>query len=395
VWIVRAPTSPASSTWASTPTKPTIPALVGHPCYVNWWECGSAAVRSASTADSLHRAQKSKRDTLQPTSRTMPTTGPTRTRSSSAAPVHHGRGNWNGGILPGLRQLRLSPPVQLELHPRDLQRRLVSCTTLVHRALRHSVPFYNLKTSATRLNVRESEGSASSSTISGGLRPRHPSTSGCAYDNMTADYGGGQDLRELRQRRRHHKPVVLRDTAAFDVYDFTNWSPRLGIAWDLTATTGPSCGRTWDGYYAPLSVEALRRLARHGTYTEENWIYWFRTMRSTRTATTGSTPTRWCGRPASFTAWSLPTCIRRGIGCLVAVDRCRTCTSSPYTDQFNISLQHQLAKDLASSSATSTRSPRTTWSSSRTTWRPARPSSGSPFRTQPGPAMRRGLVDRR
>ena len=145
-----------------------------------------------------------------------------------------------------------------------------------------------------------------------------------------------------------NNPTVLRDREGGDVYDFKTWAPRLGIAWDITGDGKTVLRSHFGRYYFPLGVESLRRFGpdMEPFYTEalrydiplaeydlngNGYVDFDEVPYGTRLIH-GRTPDAVMWGGPSDNSWSLE--VAPG-------------TDSPYTDQFNLSIQRQLTNDLA------------------------------------------------
>jgi hypothetical protein len=171
---------------------------------------------------------------------------------------------------------------------------------------------------------------------------------GLRYDNMTADYGEGKVYEMPQTPGDINNPTVLRTREAQDVFDFDTWSPCLGIAVVLTEDQKTVLRAHLGRYYTPLGVESLRRF---GPDMQENLQQTFRydfpmsevdlngdgliSPDEVRYATSliyGRTSTALMSENINDPSWDLE--VAPG-------------TTSPYTDQFNISIQRELANDLS------------------------------------------------
>jgi outer membrane receptor protein involved in Fe transport len=82
---------------------------------------------------------------------------------------------------------------------------------------------------------------------------------GLRYDEMKAGYGQGAVYELLATPDEINNPTVLRTREGGDVFDFTTWSPRLGVTYLLTED-GKNLLKVAAGrYYAPITLENLRR----------------------------------------------------------------------------------------------------------------------------------------
>jgi hypothetical protein len=198
------------------------------------------------------------------------------------------------------------------------------------------------------LNVRESNSIGGFIDDQWVISDRVTLNIGLRYDRMEANYGEGKVYEFFDEPSDSNNPTVLRSTQGFDVYDFKTWSPRVGFAWTLTGD-GKTVLRAHAGrYYAPLSVEALRRLGPDmGNQIQESYIYWFPFDDADLNGNDTIEPeeVRWMtgqlySIDPAYLQWSS---VSDASWRLEVEDG----TTSPYTDQFNISIQRQLGSDLA------------------------------------------------
>ncbi len=330
-----------------TDQNPSIPALVGHPGYVNWWKWIGGRSVGVNGDFPYIEAQKSKRDTLQADFTHYAEDWAGSHEIKFGAQYTTANGDWMGGYFQGYANFAY--PYGWGYSREYMNNAWWSCDYTWCVAPNDTVAFYNRKTIRNPwLNARESDSLGFFVDDQWVVSDRITLNLGLRYDNMTADYGKGKIYENFDNPDDINNPVVLRETAAFDVYDFTTWSPRLGIAWDLTGDDKTVLRAHVGRYYAPLSVEALRRLGPDmGTYTEENWIYWFPYEDVDQNGNNSIDPNEVVWATGQLYGMD-PAYLRSsnqvgGSFRLTVADG----TSSPYTDQFNISLQHQLANDLA------------------------------------------------
>jgi outer membrane receptor protein involved in Fe transport len=176
---------------------------------------------------------------------------------------------------------------------------------------------------------------------------------GLRYDRMKAGYGTGYMYEPLTSPSDLDHPKVARERGgAGTVFDFKTWAPRIGIAWTATEDRKTVLRAHYGRYYAAMGVESLTRFGPDLDPTvQETWIYYLpasvvdvngngwwdpeETPIAMR-ALYGRTPN---GLLASTVS---PPVDPSHMTLEVAPG-----TRSPYTDQFNVSLQRQLANDLA------------------------------------------------
>jgi hypothetical protein len=210
-------------------------------------------------------------------------------------------------------------------------------------------PFYNTKVEANPwLTVRETDSTGVFVDDQWVISDRMTLNIGLRYDRMEARYGVGKVYEMFDDPSDVNNPTVLRDREGGDVYDFKTWSPRIGFAWTLTAD-GKTVLRSHIGrYYFPLGVESLRRFGPDmEPFLSNTWQYnipfaeWDDNGNGYVDFGEVDTGTRLIhGREPDWLMWGGPS--DQSWGLEVAPG-----TTSPYTDQFNISLQRQLGNDVA------------------------------------------------
>jgi outer membrane receptor protein involved in Fe transport len=211
------------------------------------------------------------------------------------------------------------------------------------------LPFYNTVNVANPwLTVRESDSTGFFFDDQWVVSDRLTLNLGLRYDRMEARYGAGKVYEFFDDPSDVNNPTVLRDRTGQEVYDFKTWSPRLGFAYDLTGD-GKTVLRGHIGrYYMPISVESLNTTGPDMPLTDQdvwwynipwsevdlngnNWLDFDEIPDATRLL---------AGRDPDF-LWRTGT---RNPGWTLQVE---PGTTSPYTDQFNLSIQRQLGKDVA------------------------------------------------
>ena len=82
---------------------------------------------------------------------------------------------------------------------------------------------------------------------------------GLRYDQMTAKFGVGQMLEQPKTPADWAKELtVIRDrTGSENLFDFKNWSPRLGLTYTLTNDQKTALRASFGRYYTPLGVESF------------------------------------------------------------------------------------------------------------------------------------------
>jgi len=211
-------------------------------------------------------------------------------------------------------------------------------------------PIYNRKVEANPyLTVRKSDSTGLFIDDSWVVSDNVTVNIGLRYDKSTAGYGTGEIYEQFTSPSDVENPTVLRKRGgAGDVYDFTTWSPRVGVAWTMTDDRKTVLRAHYGRYFAAMGVESLRRLGPDlDPFLQETWRYdlpasvvdvngnnmWDpnETPIAMR-AIYGRTPTALMASSSQNNSFVME--VAPGV-------------TSPYTDQFNVSLQRQLANDLA------------------------------------------------
>lgn len=172
---------------------------------------------------------------------------------------------------------------------------------------------------------------------------------GVRYDRMSAKYGEGALYNFFQSPADVNHPTLLRTTAGTgNIFDFKTTSPRLGLAYTLTEDRRTVLRAHAGRYYAPLGVETLRRfgpdldpetvqqyyyfLHMSEVDLNHNGIIDFNEVRPAYALLPGRKPDV---LHATFThnpSWKLD--VAPGL-------------KSPYTDQFELSLQRALGSDFS------------------------------------------------
>jgi hypothetical protein len=172
---------------------------------------------------------------------------------------------------------------------------------------------------------------------------------GGRYDRMTAKYGEGAIYEFPTTPDDVNHPTLLRTRkGSGDIFDFKTFSPRLGLAYTLTQDRRTVLRAHVGRYFAPLGVESLRRFGPDMEKEKlEDWLYLlpvsevdlnhngkidFDEVRPAYRLLPGRMPDMLRSSTMRDPSWSL----------IVAPG-----TKSPYTDQFEVSLQRQLGRDFA------------------------------------------------
>ena len=330
-----------------TDQNPVIPAEVGHPGYINWWKWIGGRAVGVNGDFPYVEAQKSQRDTFQADFTHYADDWAGQHELKFGVQYTTAEGNWFGGYFQGY--VNFAYPYGWGYSREYMNNAWWSCDYTWCVAPDDTFVMYtNVVSRNPWLNVRKSESLGAFVDDQWVLSDRVTLNLGFRWDNMTADYGEGAVYDFFDTPDDVNNPTVLRTTEGYDVYDFNTFSPRLGIAWTLTGD-GKTVLRAHVGrYFAPLSVEALRRHGPDmGNEIWEQYRYWFPYDDVDQNGNNHIDPNEvvWATRqlygmdPNTFVSSNAEPASFRLI---VAPG-----TDSPYTDQFNISLQRQLGRDLA------------------------------------------------
>jgi outer membrane receptor protein involved in Fe transport len=310
---------------------PSIPATVGHPGYINWWKLVAGNLGVAGDFPYVE-AEKSSRSTMQADFQHYADDFLGSHDVKFGVQYTEAEANWLGGYFQGYANFAY--PAQWwygdygtgywEMYNRQY--------------------FVN-----PWLTVRKADSMGAFVDDQWVVSDRITLNLGLRYDSMSAKYGDGLVYEMPTSPDDINNPTVLRTREGTgDIYDFKTWSPRLGVAWTVTGD-GKTVLRAHIGrYYAPIGVESLRRFGPDMQPLQQ-YYEWYRvpwdvadadgdgmiSIDENRAATrmlADMEPYRVDDYGLSDPSWDLN--VAGGTG-------------SPYTDQFNISLQRQIGRDFA------------------------------------------------
>jgi len=327
--------------------NPTINEGVTNPGYINWWKWVGQSV-GVGGAFPYVEAQESDRQTVQADFEHYAEDFLGSHDVKFGVQYTSAEGNWQGGYFFGYANFAY--PYPWSYGPATDWWWNCDATWCWGTDDDPVFPMYNLQTHVYPwLTVRKSDSTGAFVDDQWVISDRVTLNIGLRYDRMTAKYGEGAVYEMPESPEDINHPTVLRTREGTDnIYDFKTWSPRLGIAWTLTSDAKTVLRAHIGRYYAPMGVESLRRF---GPDMQENYtIYQMffipmseadangdgfinqQEVQDTTRSLAGRTPT-WSGDPDyADPSWDLQ--VAPGTG-------------SPYTDQFNISIQRQLGRDFA------------------------------------------------
>jgi outer membrane receptor protein involved in Fe transport len=332
-----------------TQQNPTIPAVNGFPGIINWWKWVPVEGIGVDGDFPYVEAQQSRRDTLQADFTHYADDWAGQHELKFGVQYTTANGDWYGGYFQGLA--KFAYPYS-GWDGREVERwdaEWWSGDATWQWAPDGSFPMY-LKDYVRNpwLNVREAN------TIGGFiddqwvLSDRLTLNIGIRYDRMEANYGPGKVYEFFDDPSDVNNPTLLNNTEGYDVYDFKTWSPRIGFAWSLTGDGKTVLRGHYGRYQAPLGVEALRRLGPDmGNQIIDTWFYAFPYDEVDHNGNNwiDSNEVEWATRqlngmdPNVLMSHEVQSASFR-----LEVD---PGTSNPYTDQFNLSVQRQLGRDMA------------------------------------------------
>jgi outer membrane receptor protein involved in Fe transport len=332
-----------------TDEDPTIPEGLDHPGYINWWKWIGQSV-GVGGAFPFVEAQETQRTTLQVDFEHFAEDFLGTHDVKFGVQYTTANADWQGGYFHGFANFAYPyPDEDPDSDPADWSWNCDDPDECWGTPEDPGLGFYNIETHANPwLTVRESTSTGFFVDDQWVVSDRITLNLGLRYDLMTAKYGKGAVYELPETAADINNPTVLRTRQGTgNIYDFKTWSPRIGIAWDLTGD-GKTVLRAHVGrYYAPMSVEALGRFGPDMDETTQIYQF-FHVMyndvdvngdgvisQDEVAAATRSlhdmTPA-WTEESTSDPSWDL---------------RVAPGTGSPYTDQFNISIQRQLGRDFA------------------------------------------------
>lgn len=331
-----------------TEQNPTIPGTVGHPGYINWWKWIGAQSIGVAGDFPYVEAQKSERQTIQADLTHYAQDFLGEHEVKFGVQYTKAEGNWMGGYFQSYANFAY--PYPWDYGPAtewwwngDAEWQWGTDEDPVF-------PMYVNKTAMNPwLTVRKSDSSGAFIDDTWTVTDRLVLNMGVRYDRMTAKYGEGAVYEFFDTIDDVKNPQVLRTRPGTDnIFDFKTWSPRLGFAWNITNDDKTILRGHIGRYYAPLGVETLRRFGPDMEPSlTETWMYLlpmsevdlngngmidFDEVRPATRLLEGRQPDWLMNSVTSDPSWALE--VASG-------------TTSPYTDQFNISLQRQLAGNFS------------------------------------------------
>ena len=331
-----------------TEQTPTIPNENGRPGFINWWKwVGGQSIGLAGDFPYVE-AQKSNRQTVQVDHTHYAANFMGQHEMKFGVQYTRSEGNWQGGYFHGYANFAYPYPWDYGPAanwwwngPESWQWGTDENPVF---------PMYNNKIHRNPwLTVRQADSAGAFFDDTWSINDRFTLNLGLRYDNMTAKYGEGAVYEMPLTPEDINNPVLLRTReGSDDIFDFKTVSPRLGIAWTLTEDRKTVFRAHVGRYYAPMGVEALRRFGPDMEPTlVETWMYLlpmsevdlngngkvdFNEVRPATRLLATREPSSLLRSSVQDPSWDLE--VAPG-------------TTSPYTDQFHVSLQRQIGSNLA------------------------------------------------
>jgi len=331
-----------------TQQNPTIPAVNGYPGIINWWKWVPVEGIGVDGDFPYVEAQQSRRDTFQADFTHYADNWAGQHEIKFGVQYTKANGDWYGGYFQGEAKFAYPYSGWDGRGVEGWDAEWWSGDATWQWAPDGTFPMYmNEYARNPWLNVREANTVGGFVDDQWVVSDRLTFNIGLRYDRMEAKYGAGKVFEFFDDPSDVNNPVELRNTEGYDVYDFNTWSPRVGFAWSLTGDGKTVLRGHYGRYQAPLGVEALRRLGPDmGDQIRNQWFYAFDYDEVDQDGNNwiDSDEVEWATRqlngmePSALMSSSVdPASFRLEV---------ENGTSNPYTDQFNLSIQRQIGRDM-------------------------------------------------
>ena len=243
--------------------KPFIPDdAPDHPGYINWWKWAAYGVNGAMPNV---EAQKSSRNTLQADVSYYAEHFLGEHDIKFGIQYTKGRGNWMGGYFHNYANFAYPAPWTQNI---NYLRDWYGADGLI---------FYNRQTWLNPfLTVRTADQIGGFFDDQWTPFKRLTINVGLRYDRMTTKYGKGKVYEYASTPDEiNSPPPVLRDRQGTgNIFDFKNFSPRIGLTWAITSDMKTIFRASYGRYYLPLSVEYLRRFGPDMPMADIKYIFY-------------------------------------------------------------------------------------------------------------------------
>ncbi|HUP47043.1 MAG TPA: carboxypeptidase regulatory-like domain-containing protein [Thermoanaerobaculia bacterium] len=328
--------------------NPTIPNENGRPGFINWWKWVGGQSIGLGGDFPYVEAQKSNRQTIQVDHTHYAAQFMGEHEMKFGVQYTRSEGNWQGGYFHGYANFAY--PYPWDYGPAENWWWNGPASWQWGTDDDPVFPMYNNKIHRNPwLTVRQAGSTGAFFDDTWSISPRLTFNFGLRYDRMTAKYGEGAVYEMPNRPEDINNPVLLRTREGSDnIFDFKTWSPRLGMAFMLTEDQKTVLRAHAGRYYAPMGVEALRRF---GPDMEpalvETWMYYL-PMSEVDLNGNGRVDFNEVRPATRLLATRNPDVLFRSAVTDPSWDlEVAPGTTSPYTDQFHISLQRQIGRDFA------------------------------------------------
>jgi len=227
--------------------NPSIPSdAPDHPGYINWWK---AVPSDMGVNGSFHyiEAQKSSRNTLQADVSHYAEDFLGEHDIKFGVQYTRGRGNWFGGYFHGYANYAYL--YRWTYNIQYMQDWYGDTGLLMYVRRPHRNPYLTVRTADTMGAFFDDQWTIGNRlTINAGIR----------FDRMTSKFGAGKVYEMPTDPQNVNDLKVLRERQGSDnVFDFKTWSPRVGLTYVLTKDNKTVFRASYGRYYSPISVENL------------------------------------------------------------------------------------------------------------------------------------------
>ena len=227
-----------------------------NPGYINWWKWADYGINGAFP---YVEAQKSARQTVQADVSHYADNFLGAHDIKFGVQYTKGRGNWQGGYFQNY--VNFLYPYRWTQSVHYMQSWYGDTGLLFYNQRDKLNPFLTVRTADSRGVFLDDQWTPIKRlTINLGLR----------YDGMSTKYGTGKVYDFVTSPDGiNGPPPEIRDRASTgNIFDFKNWSPRVGLSYMLTGDGKTMARAAFGRYYQPISVETLRRFGPDMPLTE-------------------------------------------------------------------------------------------------------------------------------
>jgi outer membrane receptor protein involved in Fe transport len=322
--------------------------LWDHPGYVNWWKfVGSQDVGVAGGFPYVEK-QIADRSTIQVDFSHYADDFLGEHDIKFGVQYTEAEGNWQGGYFHNVFNYAYPYPYQNSTLARDWWWNCDAtwCWGTDEDPL---VAWYNIRTeSPPFLTVRKSDSTGVFVDDTWIVSDRVTLNLGLRYDKMTAKYGEGAVYEPYDGPGSIENPTFVESRpGSGDLYDFETWAPRLGINWVLTED-GKTVLRSHLGrYFAPVGIESLTRFGPNMPLRQRYYEWYDIMLWEVDLNDNGYLDSEEVWPGTRLLQGRDPQWVRdEGLHDSSWDFQVAPGTDSPYTDQFSLSIQRQIGRDI-------------------------------------------------